>query len=222
MQRASGITARLRKIGRVFREGEWLRQESGEKPARNRRAISLCWSGQPVGKWLGEDHPGWLSVEDSQLVCRLTPIVCVDILPVRKDADGLEVGLIVRGDYEGGEGYAVVGGRVLRGETLNEAVTRQVRETLGEQVSWDGDFDRRPPDMVLQYFPWEKEGFFGRDPSKHSVGLTWLVEVTGEAETGGEATDFRWFRSNELPRRSAIAFGQWRLGEQLLDVRLGD
>ncbi len=176
-----------------------------------------------MSEWQGEGHPGWLSQEDAELVRALVPIPCVDILPVREKDLGLEVGLITRTDYQGGETFAMVGGRVLRGETLNEAVTRHLEETLGRNISWAGSFDELAPDGLLQYFPEAREGNFGVDPTKHSIALTWMVEIFGEVVVvGGEATDFHWFDVEKLPPRKAIGFGHWRMVEKLLARRLDE
>jgi ADP-ribose pyrophosphatase YjhB (NUDIX family) len=173
-----------------------------------------------MSHWRGEGHPGWLEAEQVETITSLTPILCVDILPVRDNNGDFEAGLIARTDYEGGETYAMVGGRVLRTETLDEAVTRQIRETLGDSVTWEGNFNDKMPDSLLQYFPEQREGEFGRDPTKHSVALTWLVEINGEVETGGEATEFRWFNVEKLPPKSLIGFGHWIMIEKLLHRKL--
>jgi ADP-ribose pyrophosphatase YjhB (NUDIX family) len=164
-----------------------------------------------------------MSAEEAKTVEGLAPVACVDLLPVRQGAEGFEAGLISRAVPEGGEMFALVGGRVLKGESINEAVTRQLRETLGFDVSWEDDFDERLPDMLMQYFQdANASGRFGFDLSKHSIGLTWRVEIEGKVETGGEATSFRWFPLAELPPRSAIGYRQWLVVEQLLGITLPD
>lgn len=162
-----------------------------------------------------------MTAEEVETTQSLMPIVCVDLLPLRETARGREVGLISRSNMEDGIAFALVGGRILRGETIAEAIERQVRETLGPAVSYEPC--ERPPDMILEYVPGREHDLrFGRDPLKHSVGLTWRLELGGEETPGGEATGFRWFAEQELPHRSEIAFRQWIAIEHLLGVRLPD
>lgn len=149
----------------------------------------------------------------------LLPVVCVDLLPWRQSGESRELAFIVRDDSQGGRRYALVGGGVLRTETINEAATRHLRETLGEEVGWVDNFDRRP-DALLQYFPDDREGH-GLDTRKHSVGLTYLVEISGEVNAGGEAEEVHWFALEDLPRREQFGFRQWRVAEELLEVALG-
>ena len=167
---------------------------------------------------LGHDHSGYLDQEHYELALSLAPMLCIDLLVVHGSTG--EAALIVRDDSQGDQRYALVGGGVFRGETLNEAATRHLRETLGEGISWSGSFDR-VPDALLQYFPYEREGY-GIDARKHSVGLTYLVEIEGETAVGGEANQIVWFQLDALPRRSQFGFRQWLVVEDLLGLTLAD
>jgi ADP-ribose pyrophosphatase YjhB (NUDIX family) len=171
---------------------------------------------------LGSDHPGWLSQADYDVARGLVPIVCVDLLPARfltLERDERELALIVRDDAEGGERYALVGGGVLRGETIDDACRRHLIETLGSAVSWERHFDA--PDTILEYFPDGRPGY-GIDTRKHSVGLTYLVDVSGNVAAGGEASAVAWFPESRLPRRSEFAFRQWLAVEDLLGLTLAE
>jgi ADP-ribose pyrophosphatase YjhB (NUDIX family) len=100
----------------------------------------------------------------------------------------------------------MVGGGVYRGETLAEAVGRQLRETLGPGVSWE-DPDYKRPDAIGEFFPDGRPGY-GHDPRKHAIAPTWLVAIEGElVPDGDEAKALRWFPRDALPPDDEIGFG---------------
>jgi len=124
------------------------------------------------------------------------PIACVDFVPVR---DG-RLGLIRRASPHG-EVWCHLGGRVLRGETLADALRRHCTETIGlvPVVGVDPQ-----PAYVYQWFPpglAPVDGTaFGDDPRKHAIGLSFVVEVAGVARPRGEALAFEYFSPDLLPQ----------------------
>jgi ADP-ribose pyrophosphatase YjhB (NUDIX family) len=143
-----------------------------------------------------------LPAEDYELVKASVPILCVDVLlsPVGHPR---QVALIRRATYQGGEGWCLVGGRVLRNEHLPAAVERHVVATLGPAVR----IDRSTLELgaVIEYFTKPDLGEF-YDPRKHAVALTYAAscECTGEPEALGEALEFGWFKIDQL---SGVNFG---------------
>ncbi|MFI8632500.1 DUF4916 domain-containing protein [Microbacterium sp. NPDC077663] len=134
-----------------------------------------------------------------ELVERSVPILCVDFFPIEIDAaGGMLVGLIMR-HSPFGEVWCHLGGRVLRGETLRDAIDRHALDTLGAGVEVESD----QPQHVYQWFPPElapSDGtVHGDDPRKHSVGLTYLTRLTSVASPRNEALDFRFFPVDALP-----------------------
>jgi ADP-ribose pyrophosphatase YjhB (NUDIX family) len=150
------------------------------------------------------------------LTQKLSPVVCVDILPRRVDGDVVEFGLIRRESDRGDVVWALVGGGVHRGETTGEALRRHLRETLGTQVRWT-EPDTAYPSLIAEYFPWERPTH-GLDSRKHAVALTYLVDVAGHPEAQGEALDFRWFRRDELPSENDLWRGQRAVVSRLLEA----
>ncbi|MDQ7878357.1 DUF4916 domain-containing protein [Microbacterium sp. QXD-8] len=129
------------------------------------------------------------------------PIACVDFVPIRRSDHGLEVGLILR-ESPFGQVWCHLGGRVLHGETLRQAIDRHAVDTLGIPAIVDHD---PQPDFVYQWFPpavAPHDGTaHGKDPRKHAIGLSFLVEIDGEPVPRNEALDFRYVVAGALPDR---------------------
>jgi len=153
-------------------------------------------AGPAAAPWLPDEL--WTTIQDS------VPIVCVDIVPVRRDEHGTvtDVGFIRRlSPFDRRMVWCHVGGRVQLTETLADALRRHLVETLGPAADVDLGADPQP-DYVMQYLRDEgpRAGLqAGWDPRKQAVGLTYVVDVPAEvaAVAGGEGTEFRWF-STEL------------------------
>ncbi len=153
----------------------------------------------------------WLDAADWKWVQDSVPVVCTDIVPLRLDASGEieRIGLIFRETPHQGRRWCLVGGRVFRNESLNEAVARQLRETLGESLRYQVPLDVQPL-YVSQYFTHEREvGVY--DPRQHAVAMNYCVAVEGEAMAQGEALRFEWFAPEDLPIADTFGFGQDRI-----------
>ena len=139
------------------------------------------------------------------------PIVCADFVPVRRDAAGTLTHLgLIRRSSPFGEVWCHLGGRVWRGETLAQAIERHLADSLtGLTLGLAPD---PQPDYVYQWFPDDiappaatKAGTtalsYGRDPRKHAIGLTFVLDAAGEAAVrpGGEALDFAFHPIDSLP-----------------------
>jgi ADP-ribose pyrophosphatase YjhB (NUDIX family) len=143
----------------------------------------------------------WLSDEEYKFVQDHVPIVCVDVLlsPV---GDPRRVALIRRAAPEG-DAWCLIGGRVLRNEPLADAVDRHVAVTLGPGVRVNRSTLQFG--AVIEYFIEPgAEGFY--DPRKHAVSITYAAscEYSGEPEALGEASEFAWFKIDQL---SEVSFG---------------
>lgn len=150
---------------------------------------------------------GWLAEADYRLVQRSVPLACVDILCLRgSDLPPQQVGLILRDVTDGTRRWGLVGGRVLRGESLVDAVIRQLRITLGPEVR-PGNALEPNPTWIAEYRPDGGDGFLV-DPRQHAIGLTYAVVLEGRPQPQEEAYEFRWFGIDELPDQDASAFGQ--------------
>lgn len=113
---------------------------------------------------------------------------------------------LIRRTTPDGEGWCLVGGRVLLNEHLPVAVERHVTATLGPAVR----VDRSTLELgaVIEYFTEPAMGDFC-DPRKHAVALTYAAtcECTDEPEALGEALEFGWFSIDRLPEVN-FGFGQ--------------
>lgn len=153
-----------------------------------------------------------LPYQDYEFIKARVPILCVDVLLSPK-GDPQRVGLIYRTN-DGGEGWCLVGGRVLRNEHLTDAVIRHVLATLGEGVA----IDRSTLEFrtIAEYFsePFADELY---DPRKHAVALTYTAFCDGEPKALGEAEEFRWFEIGELSSLT-FGFGQGKVVSRLLKI----
>jgi ADP-ribose pyrophosphatase YjhB (NUDIX family) len=155
----------------------------------------------------------WIPQHEYELILSRVPILCVDLIPLSTD-EPAKVGLINRDTYDGGAGWCLVGGAVIRDESLTDAVTRHLQATLGADISLEADSLRLL--SVVQYFTDPALGKM-HDPRKHAVSLTYTGRCAGQAQvrTSGEAHDFDWFSREELPGLP-YGFGQGQLVEAYL------
>lgn len=127
------------------------------------------------------------------------PVACVDFVPVRITDRGGEFGLILR-DSPYGRVWCHLGGRVRHGETLAAALQRHARDTLGASLALSND---PQPGYVYQWFPESiapTDGTpFGKDERKHSIGMAFIVELSGEPVARNEAHEFAWIPAGDLP-----------------------
>ncbi len=138
----------------------------------------------------------WIPQAEYALILARVPIACVDQIPLSGDQPP-KVGLIERETYEGGKGWCLVGGAVLRNEPLTEAVRRHLCATLGNGASVDPETLHLVD--VIEYFTVPGLGEF-YDPRKHAVSLTYAGRCSAreQVEEDGEASRFKWFSQEEL------------------------
>ncbi len=151
----------------------------------------------------------------------IIPIACVDVLPIRWVSDGskqrLEIGLILRKEPDrdtpgSRDAWGVVGGRQYIDETIPEAILRQLDKTLGSVPK--GPIPQEPI-SVVEYLPVPRKVGEPFDPRQHAIGPLYVVEIEREESDheplpeGSEASEFRWFPSDDLPKPSEVGFGLW-------------
>jgi len=160
-------------------------------------------SATPTRSWvLGVAHDGVVSYLPSalyDLIEQSMPIACVDFVSFRVTDGSTQVGLIRRRSPFGVV-WCHLGGRVLRGETLKQALQRHAHDTLTVELELGLD---PQPAYVYQWFPPALSPTmgapFGEDPRKHAIGLSYVVEMRGEPAPRNEAIDFAWFAVDDLP-----------------------
>lgn len=151
----------------------------------------------------------WLSPETWRMVQQAVPIVCIDLLPIRRAQPAgqiTHIGLIFRDTPHQGLRWCLVGGRLRLHETILQAVRRQMHETLGDDVRASLAANT-PPIMVAEYMVHPRASAM-HDPRQHSIGITYLVELCGTPAPQGEALQFRWFELDHLPPADAFGFNQ--------------
>lgn len=147
-------------------------------------------------------------------VQRVLPIAVIDILAVEGDAADSRIGLIRRSTPHQGERWNLVGGRIQYGETIGDAIKRELRDALGGAVAVDVTDDEQPA-YLAQYGPWQRPPF-SLDPRKHAVGLTFVLPIDGVVDPQGEARDFAWFPPHRLPTPAKWGFEQDRVAAAAL------
>lgn len=88
------------------------------------------------------------------------------------------------------EGWALPGGFVDYGETLEDAAVREAREETGLDVK-----------LVRQFHAYSDPR---RDPRQHTITTVFIAEASGKAEAGDDAAELGVFRADNLP--GSIAF----------------
>ncbi len=114
--------------------------------------------------------------------------------------------LLVRRAHRPAAGYwSIPGGRVENGETLEEAVKREMLEECGVEVEV-GDVV-----CVAEVI---------RD-EKHYVIVDFYVKLSGNVEAGGDAVEARWFDMEEASRREDVVDSARELLRIMLECRDG-
>ncbi|WP_425467261.1 DUF4916 domain-containing protein [Rarobacter incanus] len=134
-------------------------------------------------------------------------------MPVKRNHLGQidQVGLILR-QSPFGHVWCHLGGRIVRGETVRDAICRHLTGTIRD-LSLDISDDPQPA-YVFQWLPpdlhqhlTERAGPqqipLGIDPRKHAIGLSYVFDSHGDGTVviGGEALEFRFYPVGKLPAR---------------------
>lgn len=165
-----------------------------------------------------ETMSAWLSSQELATARERLPIVYVDAIPVRTDAQGAvsQVGLLLRAMPDGTISRAVVSGRILHGERVRDALLRHLEKDLGALA-----LPQVPPSpqpfTVVEYFPDPSvTGFV--DPRQHAVSLAFIVPIAGDCAPSQDALDLVWVTPEEASKlefQGEMSGGQGRL------VRMG-
>jgi ADP-ribose pyrophosphatase YjhB (NUDIX family) len=145
-----------------------------------------------------DPNPGWLSDFALDETRGRVPILYVEAVPVRVDALGAveHVGLLLRGSpTTGAMTRTIVSGRVLHGESVRDALLRNLEKDLGPTA-----FPQLPPSLVpftvAEYFPLPGVAPLF-DPRQHAVALAYVVPVTGECAPRQDALELSWLTPDE-------------------------
>lgn len=144
-----------------------------------------------------DDVGGWFSPEEFAGIRHRMPILYVDAIPVRVDADGViqRIALLLRTPREGGISRALVSGRVMYHERIRDALARHLDKDLGPMA-----LPRIPvtvtPFTVAEYFPTPGITPY-HDPRQHAVSMAYIVPVDGDCQPQQDALDLAWLTPEE-------------------------
>lgn len=152
-----------------------------------------------------DPNPGWLSEFHLDEARSRVPILYVEAIPVQVDAYGTveKIGVLLRGNPNTGEiTRTLVSGRVMHGESLREALMRNIEKDLGPSA-----LPQLPasiaPFTVAEYFPFP--GFAPLyDPRQHAVSLVYVVPVSGDCTPRQDALELTWLRIDEASEESLL------------------
>lgn len=146
-----------------------------------------------------DPNPGWLSDIALDETRSRVPILYVEAVPVRVDPHGVveHIGVLLRGSSTTGEmSRTVVSGRVMHGESVRDALLRNLEKDLGPTA-----FPQLPPSPVpftiAEYFPLPGVTPL-HDPRQHAVALVYIVPVTGECNPRQDALELTWLTPAEI------------------------
>jgi 8-oxo-dGTP diphosphatase len=115
-------------------------------------------------------------------VSRTGPALTCDII-IQLDGDPDRIVLVRRRNVP--HGWALPGGFVDLGETVEAAAVREAREETGLEV-----------ELIRQFHAYSDPG---RDPRGHTVSVVFVARASGTPRGDDDAAEARAFRRGELP-----------------------
>lgn len=152
-----------------------------------------------------ETHVGYVSDELYLKITDSVPIVCVDLVPY--DAQSKKIGVITRATGSQAGKLALIGGRVKKNESIDQAIQRHLSTDLDiTDFSFYKNNSVIRPFYVQQYYHGEYpgKGFAAFDPTKHAIALSYIIIISGNPIAKLEASEFHWIDASELPKSSAF------------------
>jgi colanic acid biosynthesis protein WcaH len=132
-------------------------------------------------------------IEDYKKIVAVLPILCVDI--IIKNGQG-EYLLIKRANEPLKDQWWVIGGRVLKGESLEDAAKRKVQEEVGLEINnlksigyYEDAFETNP---------------FGLTTPLHAISIVFSTIIADKQRVTLDSQSSDWKYSNELPAKFFI------------------
>jgi ADP-ribose pyrophosphatase YjhB (NUDIX family) len=160
----------------------------------------------------------FVSDELYKKITESVPLVCVDVLPIRRVGDTWQIGVITRATGKETGKLALIGGRIQHNENISEAISRHLLTDLDvHSFEFAANTEESLPFYVQQYFHRDFAKLpYGYDSSKHSIGLNYIVSLKEEPKPRVEASAFHWITRAGLP--AAAAYNQHLIMKLALDV----
>ena len=147
----------------------------------------------------------YLSEELYRTITDNIPIVCIDIVPVKKVDSSWQIGVATLSTGPEAGKLAIFGGRVQHNETILDAIKRHLSQDLDiNNFSFYGINNVARPFHVQEYLHQKTaEPPHCYDPTKHAVSLIYLINLDDEPKPKNEVSDFRWISRDQVPAISA-------------------
>lgn len=71
-----------------------------------------------------------LSSKEYELVNNSVPIVCIDIIPLIYSNNSVKLGAIIRATGSESGKVALIGGRIIKNESITEAISRHIQKKI--------------------------------------------------------------------------------------------
>ena len=135
----------------------------------------------------------FIPANDYAQITKVLPILCVDVIVENSMGEYL---LVKRANEPLKDQWWVVGGRVLKGETLEQAAIRKVKEEVGLKV----DF----VEPIGYYEDTFETNPFGFSIPLHSVSVVFSTVVDGSQQIKLDSQSSNWKYSPEIPKGFSI------------------
>lgn len=155
------------------------------------------------------DENGLVKFPVYEMGVKILPILCVDVIPIKRESDIYKIGVISRASGPEAGKVAVIGGRVRKDLKVAEAIGLHLKNDLAiDMWKFYQDNNEKRPFYVQQYLQKSNStDEFGYDPTKHAVALNYIIEIEGNPKPKNEANNFVWITENEIPEVTAYNHG---------------
>jgi len=157
----------------------------------------------------------WIPDELFHAIQQHMPVACVDLIVLRKNKDNkIEILLIKRKIHPEIGKWCVIGGRIIKGESIKDTIERQSKEELGVSVEILKPWSEDAPLLVMS------------DPvsdvQKHFVGLIFPVIIkSGELNMNGpEFSEAKWFELDKVPKDLGFGLAHRREIDAFINTEL--
>lgn len=150
---------------------------------------------------------GFLNPSAYEYVTSAVPMTCVDVIPADESLGSLRLGTITRATGSEAGKTALIGGRIQKDESIDQAISRHLLSTLSiVNYEFHGSNSLDRPFLIAEFKHQLSSNKVLFDPTKQSLSLVYLItiEQNNHINTANEASSFEWLDATELPDDSAF------------------